>query len=162
MMKINCNVADDTVIIPEYKTSGASGLDLCAWKYSTPDNLGETKDFEDNGYVLKPMQRVLIKTGLKIELPRDWEAQVRPRSGTALKNGITVVNTPGTVDEDYRGDIGVILINLSGEDFIIKKNDRIAQLVFQKVEKAILCKTLEPLEDTQRGSGGFGSTGIKK
>lgn len=162
MIKINCNVADDTVIIPEYKTSGASGMDLCAWKYSLPNTLSETFDFSDDGYVLKPGERVLIKTGLQIEIPCNWEIQIRPRSGTALKNGITIVNTPGTIDEDYRGDIGVILINLGHDGFRIKKGDRIAQMVFQKVEKAMLCKTSLPLGKTDRDSGGFGSTGIRK
>lgn len=159
MIKINCNTVDDTVIIPEYKTSGASGMDLCAWKYSKPDNLNEVCSFDDNGYSLKPGERILVKTGLQIELPFDWEAQIRPRSGTALKNGITVVNTPGTIDEDYRGDIGVILINLGNEDFVIKTGDRIAQMVFQKVEKAMLCKINTPLGQTDRNDGGFGSTG---
>lgn len=162
MIKINCNTTDNTVIIPEYKTKGASGMDLCAWKYSKPNNLSEVCDFGEEGYALKPGERILVKTGLQIELPSDWEAQIRPRSGTALKNGITVVNTPGTIDEDYRGDIGVILINLGDEDFVIKKDDRIAQMVFQKVEKVMLCKIDTPLGETDRNSGGFGSTGIKK
>jgi len=107
-----------------------------------------------------PGDRVLVKTGLHIELPPNTEAQVRPRSGLALKHGITVLNTPGTVDEDYRGDIGVILINLGKESFVIKKGDRIAQLVFHKVEKFNL-NVVDKLSDTNRGEGGFNSTGVK-
>src|SRR5690606_9652532 len=109
--------------------------------------------------VLKPFERVLVKTGLFIELPVGYEAQVRPRSGLALKKGITVLNTPGTIDADYRGEIGVILINLSNEDFVIENGERIAQLVIAKYEQAELIE-VNVLSETQRGAGGFGSTGI--
>jgi len=104
------------------------------------------------------MERILVKTGLHIELPLDTEAQIRPRSGLALKNGISIVNSPGTCDEDYRGDIGVVLINLSNEPFLIKKGDRIAQMVFQKVEKFNLQVT-DKLVPTLRGEKGYGSSG---
>ena len=117
-------------------------------------------DFHESGFMLMHMERILIKTGLHIELPKNIEAQIRPRSGLALKHGITILNSPGTIDEDYRGDIGVILINLSQKPFIIKKGDRIAQIVFQKVEKFDL-EIVDKLSDTVRGEGGFDSTGTK-
>ncbi|MEC8367299.1 MAG: dUTP diphosphatase, partial [Bacteroidota bacterium] len=107
---------------------------------------------------LHPGERKLIKTGLHIELPEGYEAQVRPRSGLALKNGITVLNSPGTIDADYRGDVGVILINHSNENFIVKSGDRIAQLVISKFERAEWEST-EKMNSTMRGSSGFGSTG---
>jgi dUTP pyrophosphatase len=109
---------------------------------------------------LIPGERKLIKTGLFLEIPEGYEAQVRPRSGLALKNGITVLNSPGTIDADYRGEIGVILINHSSEIFEINSGDRIAQLVFAKVEQAVWYET-ESLNETERGEGGFGSTGKK-
>jgi dUTP pyrophosphatase len=130
--------------LPQYESSGAAGLDLKA-------NISEKLE-------LKPLERVLVKTGLFLEIPEGYEAQVRPRSGLALKNGITVLNSPGTVDADYRGELGVILVNLSSEIFIINDGDRIAQLVFAKVEQAKWLET-ENLSDTNRGAGGFGSTG---
>ena len=107
---------------------------------------------------LQPLERALIKTGLFIELPSGFEAQIRPRSGMALKKGLTVLNTPGTIDADYRGEIGVILINLSNEVTEIKNGDRIAQMVIAKVEQAIL-REVSVLNESDRGSGGFGSTG---
>jgi dUTP pyrophosphatase len=107
---------------------------------------------------LKPLERIIIPTGLYIELPQCYEAQVRPRSGMAVKYGITVLNTPGTIDADYRGEIKVILINLSNEDFIIKNGDRIAQLIINKYER-IEWQTVDELNETQRKDGGFGSTG---
>ena len=110
--------------------------------------------------VLEPLARVLVKTGLFLELPIGIEAQVRPRSGLALKKGISVLNAPGTIDADYRGEIGVILINLSQESFTINNGDRIAQMVIAKHERA-QWNEVESLEETERGSGGFGSTGIK-
>ena len=110
--------------------------------------------------ILKPMERAIVKTGLFMELPVGFEAQVRPRSGLAAKKGITVLNTPGTIDADYRGEIGVILINLSNEDFIIENGARIAQMVISKHER-INWEEVEVLEETIRGDGGFGSTGIK-
>ena len=131
---------------PAYETSGAAGMDLRA-------NITEE-------IVLKPLQRLLIPTGLFIELPLGYEAQVRPRSGLAYKKGITVLNSPGTIDADYRGEISVLLINLSQEDFTIENGERIAQMVLAKHEK-IDWEVVEVLSDTQRGAGGYGSTGVK-
>lgn len=158
--KINCTIDDANIILPKYETEYASGVDLRAWKYTYPSDLTTTLDFPEEGLILQPLERVLIKTGLHIELPPNTEAQIRPRSGLALKHGISIVNTPGTIDEDYRGDIGVILINLSNQPFTIKKGDRIAQMVFQKVEKFDL-EVVNKLSDTIRGQGGFNSTGTK-
>lgn len=132
--------------LPSYETFASAGMDLRAY---IPETI-----------TLKPFERVLIKTGLFIELPVGIEAQVRPRSGLAAKNGVTVLNAPGTIDADYRGEIGVILINLSQEPFTIESGDRIAQLVFAKYERVLFTET-ENLSETERGSGGFGSTGIK-
>ena len=131
---------------PAYATSQSAGLDLRA-------NLTEP-------ITLKPLGRVLIKTGLFIELPEGYEAQVRPRSGLAYKKGVTVLNSPGTIDADYRGEIGVILINLSEEEFIIENGERVAQMVIAKHEQANWTDA-ETLESSERGDGGFGSTGIK-
>lgn len=130
--------------LPSYQTEHAAGMDLMA-NLSLP-------------IVLQPLERKLIPTGLFIEIPAGFEAQVRPRSGLALKKGITVLNSPGTVDADYRGEIGVILINLSNEPFTIEHGERIAQLVIAAHSQA-QWKQVEILEETQRGSGGFGSTG---
>lgn len=132
--------------LPAYETIASAGVDLRA-NNSEP-------------IILKPLERVLVKTGLFIEIPIGYEAQVRPRSGLALKKGVTVLNSPGTVDADYRGEIGVILINLSNENFVIEYGERIAQLVFAKVEQAEWLR-VEILSDTDRGAGGFGSTGVK-
>jgi dUTP pyrophosphatase len=131
---------------PEYATIQSAGLDLRA-------NLSEP-------ILLKPLARKLVKTGLFIELPEGYEAQVRPRSGLAYKKGVTVLNSPGTIDADYRGEIGVILINLSEEEFVVENGERVAQMVIAKHEQAtwIDAETLEPSE---RGAGGFGSTGVK-
>ena len=131
---------------PKYATRESAGVDLRA-ELSEP-------------ILLKPLERTLVKTGLKIELPIGYEAQVRPRSGLALKKGVTVLNSPGTIDADYRGDIGVILINLSQEDFLIEDGERVAQMVITKHEQADW-EEVDNLENTQRGEGGFGSTGIK-
>ena len=131
---------------PEYATSQSAGLDLRA-------NLAEE-------IALKPLARTLVKTGLFIELPEGYEAQVRPRSGLAYKKGITVLNSPGTIDADYRGEIGVILVNLSEEEFVIENGERVAQLVIAKHEQAQWVE-VESLEETGRGAGGFGSTGVK-
>jgi len=131
---------------PAYATSQSAGLDLRA-------DLVES-------IVLKPLARTLIKTGLFIELPEGYEAQVRPRSGLAYKNGITVLNSPGTIDADYRGEIGVILVNLSEEEFVIENGERVAQLVIAKHEQAQWVE-VENLDETDRGASGFGSTGIK-
>ncbi len=129
---------------PSYETTASAGMDLRA-NISNPITLG-------------PLQRSIIKTGLFIELPVGFEAQVRPRSGLAAKKGITVLNAPGTIDADYRGEIGVILVNLSNEDFIVEKGERIAQLVIAKHERAEWTEVNE-LSETSRGEGGFGSTG---
>lgn len=133
--------------LPKYETENSAGLDLKA-------SFEETFGF----FNLKSGKSALIKTGLFLEIPKGYEAQVRPRSGLALKNGITVLNSPGTIDADYRGEIGVILINHSNEDFHIYRGDRIAQLVFNKVEQAEW-EEVDSLEETERGEGGFGSTG---
>ncbi len=132
--------------LPNYETSASAGLDVRA-------NL-------DEAVVLKPMERALIKTGLFLEIPEGYECQVRPRSGLAYKNGITVLNAPGTIDADYRGEVGVILINLSKEEFTIEDGERVAQLVFASFEQAEWIEA-DVLTDTERGEGGFGSTGRK-
>lgn len=145
MPAIEINVINkSTNPLPEYATAGSSGMDLRA-------NLQEPVSF-------RPLERLLIPTGLFIELPAGYEAQVRPRSGLAVKQGITCLNTPGTIDADYRGEIKIILINLSGEEQVISHGDRIAQLVIQKVEKAFWKETDE-LAITARNEGGFGHTG---
>lgn len=132
--------------LPSYETIASAGMDLRA-------NLTET-------ITLNPLERAIVKTGLFIELPMGYEAQVRPRSGLAAKKGITVLNSPGTVDADYRGEIGVILVNLSNEAFVIENGERIAQLIIAKHERAEWIEVQE-LSQTSRGEGGFGSTGIK-
>lgn len=132
--------------LPEYSTSESAGMDLRA--------------FLAEPVTLKPLQRALIPTGLFIELPHGYECQIRPRSGLALKKGITVLNTPGTIDADYRGEIGVILINLSDTPFVVENGERICQMVINAYTHANWDKVNE-LEDTQRGEGGFGHTGIK-
>lgn len=130
--------------LPEYSTLLSAGMDLRA-------NINEP-------ITLKPLERTLVKTGLFIELPEGYEAQIRPRSGLALKKGITVLNTPGTIDADYRGEIGVILVNLSAEAFVINNGERICQMVIAKHE-TITWEEVEVLEETDRGAGGFGHTG---
>ena len=132
--------------LPKYQTSQSAGMDLRA-------NI-------DAPVLLKPLDRKLIPTGLHIALPEGYEAQIRPRSGLAIKKGITVINTPGTIDPDYRGDVGVILVNISNEDFVIQPGERIAQLVINKFEQAEF-EVVEELDETERGEGGFGHTGIK-
>lgn len=132
--------------LPAYETKASAGLDVRA-------NI-------DAPIELKPLERTLVKTGLFMEIPEGYECQVRSRSGLALKKGISVLNAPGTVDADYRGEVGVILINLSNETFIIEDGERIAQLVFAKVKQAKWIEA-EILSDTERGAGGFGSTGVK-
>lgn len=131
--------------LPSYETDASAGMDLRA-------NI-------DESITLKPLERTIVKTGLFIALPVGFEAQVRPRSGLAAKNGITVLNAPGTVDADYRGEIGVILVNLSNENFVINDGERIAQLVIAKHERANW-EEVEVLSKTKRGAGGFGSTGV--
>lgn len=132
--------------LPEYGTEYSAGVDLRA--------------FIEKEVIVKPMERILISTGLYIELPLNFEAQIRPRSGLAIKHGITVLNTPGTIDADYRGEIKVILINLSAEDFVIKSGERICQMIIAKHETANFQLVTE-LSESGRGAGGFGSTGKK-
>ena len=128
-------------------------------KYSTPQSAGlDIRANLDSKIMLKPLERKLVKTGLYIHLPKGYEAQVRPRSGLALKNGVTVLNSPGTIDSDYRGELGVILVNLSSDKFVVNNGDRIAQLVISKHEQATL-ERVSFLEESTRGDGGFGSTG---
>jgi len=131
--------------LPHYETEASAGMDLRA-------------NLEDK-IILSPLDRIIVKTGLFIELPKGYEAQVRPRSGLAAKKGITVLNAPGTIDADYRGEIGVILVNLSKEAFTINDGERIAQLVIAKHERTNW-QEVEVLEQTSRGEGGFGSTGV--
>lgn len=132
--------------LPHYETIASAGMDLRA--------------HIDTSITIKPLERTIVKTGLFIELPIGHEAQVRPRSGLAAKKGITVLNAPGTIDADYRGEIGVILVNLSNEDFTIQNGERIAQLIIAKHERAEWVE-VEELSETSRGEGGFGSTGVK-
>ena len=138
--------ADAGVPLPGYATAGAAGADLRA-------------NFPDRGQVaLAPGARVLVPTGLRLEIPEGYEVQIRPRSGLALKHGVTVPNTPGTIDSDYRGELKVIMINLGAETFSIRRGDRVAQLVLAPVTQAAWLE-VETLDDTARGAGGFGSTG---
>jgi len=132
--------------LPSYETEFSAGMDIRA-------NI-------DSPITLAPLERTLVKTGIFMELPKGYEAQVRPRSGLALKKGITCLNSPGTIDADYRGEVGVILINLSKEEFIIEDGERIAQIVIAKHERATW-EIADELSETERGQGGFGSTGVK-
>jgi len=145
-VKIKRLSGNDDLPLPEMMTTGASGFDLRA----------AVKD----PVVLRPGERKLIPTGIAIAMPDGLEAQVRPRSGLALKHGVTVLNTPGTIDADYRGEVGVILINLGQEPFTVQRGDRIAQLVFQYVPRVALVE-VEELPPSDRGAGGFGSTGVR-
>ena len=147
-MKINIKYnSKEGAIVPEYKTAGAAGADLCAYLPS-------------QNVTLSPGKSALIPTGLFFEIPDGYEVQVRPRSGLAAKNGVTVLNTPGTIDSDYRGEVKVILINLGEEEFTISNGDRIAQMVVAPVTTADFTFA-ENLSETDRGSGGMGSTGVK-
>ncbi len=130
--------------LPAYATVGSAGMDIRA--------------FLNDPVTLQPMERALIPTGLFVELPDNFEIQIRPRSGLALKQGITCLNTPGTIDSDYRGEIKVLLINLSNENQVIQNNDRIAQMVVAKTEKALF-NLVDKIDETKRGAGGFGHTG---
>ena len=132
--------------LPAYATSQSAGMDLRA-------------DIE-SPITLRPMERSLVPTGLRIELPQGYEAQVRPRSGLALKHGITVLTTPGTIDSDYRGELKVLLVNLSNEDFVINAGERVAQMVIAKHE-TVEWEEVEVLDETERGEGGYGHTGVK-
>jgi len=142
-MKINI-INKSGLALPQYETAHAAGMDMRA--------------FTAEEIVIKPMQRVLVPTGLHIELPIGYEAQIRPRSGLAYKHGISIVNSPGTIDADYRGEIKVLLINLSDTDFVVNNGDRIAQMVIAKHE-TISWESVEELSDTARGEGGYGHTG---
>lgn len=132
--------------LPEYSTKDSAGMDVRAML--------------DEPITLRPLERALIPTGLHIQLPEGYECQIRPRSGLALKKGITVLNTPGTIDADYRGEIKIILINLSNEPFTIENGERICQMVIKEYVKATLTQ-VDDLDDTERGAGGFGHTGVK-
>ncbi|MBR1644540.1 MAG: dUTP diphosphatase [Bacteroidales bacterium] len=132
--------------LPQYETPLSAGVDLRAF-------------LPDGPVTLRPLERSLIKTGLFLEMPAGYEAQVRPRSGLALKKGITLLNSPGTIDADYRGEVGVILVNLSQEDFVVQDGDRIAQMVFARHEQATFTE-VQQLNETERGAGGFGHTGV--
>jgi dUTP pyrophosphatase len=142
-MKINI-INKSGLALPQYETAHAAGMDMRA--------------FVTEEIVIKPMQRTLVPTGLHIELPVGYEAQIRPRSGLAYKHGISIVNSPGTIDADYRGEIKVLLINLSDTDFVVNNGDRIAQMVISKHE-TISWESAEELSDTARGEGGYGHTG---
>ena len=144
MIKVLIKKLDPLVELPVYKTKGASGMDLMA--------------FIKNSIIIKPQESALIPTGISIAIPENTEVQVRPRSGLAAKSSISVLNTPGTIDSDYRGEIKIILFNHSKEEFIINNNDRIAQMVLMPIIKAEF-EEVEDLPKTLRGSGGFGSTG---
>lgn len=143
-MKLNIVNKSDNAM-PAYETVNSAGMDLRAY-------------LPDGELVIKPMQRALVPTGLFMEIPVGYEGQVRPRSGLAIKSGITVLNSPGTIDADYRGEVKVILINLSDADFVIKSGDRIAQLVIAKHEQPEVVE-VQTLSETERGAGGFGHTG---
>lgn len=146
-MEINVKIVNHSKhALPEYGTVNAAGMDIRA-------NL-------DQPVILAPMGRTLIPTGLFIELPEGYEAQIRPRSGLALKKGISVLNSPGTIDADYRGEVGIILMNLSQEDFIINDGERICQMVVKEYVK-VNWKEVSSLEESERGAGGFGHTGVK-
>ena len=135
----------EDIPLPDYATPGSAALDLRA--------------AVESDMVLQPGERKLVPTGLRMAIPHGYEAQVRPRSGLAIKHGITMVNTPGTIDSDYRGEVQVIMVNLGGEPFIVRRGDRIAQLVIAPVTQAAL-EEVDELPDTERGDGGFGSTGV--
>jgi len=144
MVKVLVKKLNSRVSLPSYKTEGSSGMDLIA--------------FVDKPIVVKPSSSVLIPTGLSIAIPKDYEVQIRPRSGLAAKSNISVLNTPGTIDSDYRGELKVILFNHSNKEFVVKNNERIAQMVLAPILK-IEFEEVDNLPDTVRGSGGFGSTG---
>lgn len=148
MMKVNIKILDHGkgLDLPHYATEGSAGVDLKA-------AVGEAM-------TISPLERKLIPTGLSMAIPEDYEAQIRPRSGLAFKHGITVLNTPGTIDSDYRGEVKVLLINLGKENFIVERGMRIAQLVVEKYEK-VQWNVVESLDDTSRAGGGYGSTGVK-
>lgn len=141
--------ADPAIALPSYATAGAAGADIRA-------NLAAGD--RESGFVLRPMERRVVPTGLRVEIPEGYEVQIRPRSGLALKHGISLPNTPGTIDSDYRGPLGVLLINLGAEPFVIAHGERIAQMIVAPVVRAAFAEA-EALGGTARGAGGFGSTG---
>ncbi|MDR0497107.1 MAG: dUTP diphosphatase [Treponema sp.] len=145
MTTLRVKKVKDSLPLPEYSSSGAAGMDLRA--------------FIETDISIPPMGRARIPTGLFIEVPEGYEAQVRPRSGLAYNNGVTVLNSPGTIDSDYRGEVGVILINLGNESFTVKNGERIAQMVISPVVRLPVSEA-EHLSETERGSGGYGSTGV--
>ena len=144
-MKLFIKKLQSDIEIPKYMTEGSAGMDLCA--------------AVENDIILKKGEIKLIPTGIAISIEKGYEAQIRPRSGLAIKHGISLVNTPGTIDSDYRGEINIIMINFGQDDFLIKRGDRIAQMVINKIETPSIIE-VESLDDTLRGKGGFGSTGI--
>jgi dUTP pyrophosphatase len=143
--------ADRSLALPAYQTDGSAGADICA-------NL--PLEMRLSGFVLAPMQRAIVPTGLRVAVPFGFEMQIRPRSGLALKHGITLPNTPGTIDSDYRGPLGVALINLGEAPYIVRHGDRIAQCVVAPVVQ-VRFQVVDDLDETQRGVGGFGSTGVQ-
>ncbi len=145
MEEIRVTCTGDPDFLPAYQSEGASGADLRAKL--------------DEAVVLLPRQRALIPTGIRLQIPRGLEAQIRPRSGLAAKNGVTVLNSPGTIDSDYRGEVKIVLINLSETEFVIRPGDRIAQIVFSPVTRVVF-RRAETVAETERGDGGFGSTGF--
>ena len=146
MTKIQIKKLSNKVLTPKYETSGSSGMDIAAY-------IGQD-------IIINPSEKALVPTGFSLSVPRGYEVQIRPRSGLAIKKGITVLNTPGTIDSDYRGQIKVILINLSKDEFTVKDGDRIAQMVVCPIEQIIM-EEVKELSETDRGIGGFGSTGTK-
>ncbi|RWR29958.1 dUTP diphosphatase [Sinirhodobacter populi] len=142
--------ADTAIALPRYETAGSAGADIRA--NLMPDDRAQ-------GFTIYPMQRVIVPTGLRVEIPEGFEMQIRPRSGLALKHGISLPNTPGTIDSDYRGPLGVLLINFGREPYVIQHGDRIAQAVIAPVVQALYEITDDSLTETSRGTGGFGSTG---
>ena len=146
MTTIQIKRLSNSVSIPRYETPGSSGMDIAA--------------HIENDVIINPGEKALVSTGFSLAIPRGYEVQIRPRSGLAAKKNITVLNTPGTIDADYRGEIGVILINLSSEEFVIEDGERIAQIVITKHEQAEWIE-VEILDASERGAGGFGSTGVK-
>jgi dUTP pyrophosphatase len=146
MTKIQIKKLSNKVLTPKYETSGSSGMDIAAY-------IGQD-------IIINPSEKALVPTGFSLSVPRGYEVQIRPRSGLAIKKGITVLNTPGTIDSDYRGQIKVILVNLSKDEFTVKDGDRIAQMVVCPIEQIIM-EEVKELSETDRGIGGFGSTGTK-
>ena len=143
--------ADAAIPLPSYQTAGSAGADICA-------NL--PLDMRAAGFVLQPMERAIVPTGLRVAIPQGYEMQIRPRSGLALKHGITLPNTPGTIDSDYRGPLGVALVNLGAAPYVVQHGDRIAQCVVAPVVQ-VGFSVVTALDDTSRGQGGFGSTGVR-